>query len=139
MELYIGGINQGKLAYVLNRYKLCMESPYLCDGAFCSKEEILSKPYINHFHDFIKRLLQEQDVNEGATTGYMEDFLEEFFQKNPKAVVISNEVGYGIVPMDRKDRIFRETVGRCLCRIAARATRVERIVCGLGMVIKMEG
>lgn len=136
MELYIGGISQGKLVYVLQKYQINKDSPLLCDGAICSKEDILTKPYINHFHEFIRRLLQEQESKEGVKTGYIEEFLSEFFDKNPKAVVISNEVGYGIVPMDRKDRIYRETVGRSLCKIAERSIRVERIICGLGTVIK---
>ena len=33
----------------------------------------------------------------------------------------------------------REAVGRLCCRLAARAARVERIFCGLPMVLKGEG
>jgi adenosyl cobinamide kinase/adenosyl cobinamide phosphate guanylyltransferase len=136
MELYIGGISQGKLLYVLQKYQIKKDSSLLCDGASCSKEDMLRKPYINHFHEFIRRLLQEQESKQRVTTDYVEEFLSEFLDRNPKAVVISNEVGYGIVPMNREDRIYRETVGRSLCKVAARSIRVERIVCGLGMVIK---
>ncbi|BCJ96391.1 hypothetical protein acsn021_39600 [Anaerocolumna cellulosilytica] len=137
MELYIGGISQGKLAYVLQKYEISKDSPLLCDGAICSQEDILAKPFINQFHEFIRRLLKEQqEAKDVVATSYIEEFLFEFFEKNPKAVVISNEVGYGIVPMDCKDRIYRETVGRSLCKIAERSKRVERIICGLGTVIK---
>lgn len=128
MELYIGGISQGKLRYVANKKRIAADSIMICDGAVCSKEDILSKPIINHFHDYIKRLLSEEVK--------VEEFLEELLRKNPGAVIISNEVGYGIVPMDKSDRIFRETVGRSLCRLAENADKVERIVCGIGMKIK---
>ena len=40
MELYIGGLNQGKLDYVLTKYKITKDSDQLCDGAVCTKEEL---------------------------------------------------------------------------------------------------
>ncbi|MBP6421033.1 MAG: bifunctional adenosylcobinamide kinase/adenosylcobinamide-phosphate guanylyltransferase, partial [Agathobacter sp.] len=42
----------------------------------------------------------------------------------------------GIVPLDSFEREYRERLGRLLCEIAAKAERVERIVCGIGQRIK---
>ena len=47
----------------------------------------------------------------------------------------------GAAPLGHQNpkRARREAVGRLCCRLAARAARVERIFCGLPMVLKGEG
>lgn len=57
-------------------------------------------------------------------------------EAEPEAVIVSDEVGCGIVPLDAGDRAWREGVGRALCVIAQRSERVVRAVCGIGTVIK---
>lgn len=51
-------------------------------------------------------------------------------------VVVCDEVGCGVVPADPEGRHYREEVGRAACRLAAEARRVERIVCGIPVVIR---
>ena len=51
-------------------------------------------------------------------------------------IVISDEVGSGIIPLDKFDRDWRESVGRELCKIAAKADEVWRVNCGIGQRIK---
>lgn len=53
-----------------------------------------------------------------------------------KEAVILNEVGGGVIPMTRRERDQRDASGRLAILLAARASRVVRIVCGLPMVIK---
>lgn len=53
-----------------------------------------------------------------------------------KEVLICNEVGCGVVPIDVKERLWREEVGRLCIALARRATRVVRIQCGLPIVLK---
>jgi adenosyl cobinamide kinase/adenosyl cobinamide phosphate guanylyltransferase len=53
-----------------------------------------------------------------------------------KEVVVCSEVGSGVVPMDRKEREAREATGRLCIRLAQRAERVVRLVCGIPTVIK---
>ena len=53
-------------------------------------------------------------------------------------ILICDEVGSGIVPLERKDRIYREAVGRVLCAAVAKSDRVERILCGIGQCLKQE-
>jgi adenosylcobinamide kinase / adenosylcobinamide-phosphate guanylyltransferase len=52
------------------------------------------------------------------------------------AVLVSNEVGSGIVPENAEARRFRDLQGRLNQRIAARADRVVLLVAGLPVVIK---
>ena len=52
------------------------------------------------------------------------------------SVLVSNEVGSGIVPDNAEARRFRDLQGRLNQRIAARADRVVLLVAGLPMVVK---
>jgi len=52
------------------------------------------------------------------------------------AVLVSNEVGFGIVPDNALARRFRDLQGRLNQRLAARADRVVLVVAGLPVVVK---
>ena len=58
------------------------------------------------------------------------------YAKEKDAVILTNEIGYGIVPEDAFLRKYREEVGRLCCLIAAEADLVIRVVAGIGVVIK---
>ena len=109
MKLYIGGAYQGQeeLAW--------RENP---DG------EIFER-----FHETIREKVQKEGMDAPA-------FAEKFCREHPDAVVVSDEVGSGVVPMAAEDRAFREAVGRVLCVIARNAEQVTRCVCGIGVRIK---
>lgn len=53
-------------------------------------------------------------------------------------VIVSNEVGHGIVPDNALARQFREAQGRLNIALAARADRVVQVVAGLPQVLKGE-
>ena len=52
--------------------------------------------------------------------------------KHPGCIIIGDEVGCGIVPMDEKMRRFRDVYGRLMVRLARRASQVWRVYCGIG-------
>lgn len=59
--------------------------------------------------------------------------LESLLQKE---VVLCDEIGCGLVPMEKEERQRRERVGRLCVALAKEATQVIRVVCGIGQVIK---
>jgi adenosylcobinamide kinase/adenosylcobinamide-phosphate guanylyltransferase len=63
--------------------------------------------------------------------GFLER-LEEYVGSNPDAVVICCEVGGGVVPVDARERQYREDVGHACRMLAKRADRVYRVLCGIG-------
>jgi adenosyl cobinamide kinase/adenosyl cobinamide phosphate guanylyltransferase len=53
-----------------------------------------------------------------------------------KLIIICDEVGAGIVPMDEFEREYRENVGRIACFFADKAERAVRMVCGIAINLK---
>ena len=51
-------------------------------------------------------------------------------------VIICDEIGCGIVPMDPFERIWREETGRAMCILAAKADFVYRLYSGIAVRIK---
>lgn len=83
---------------------------------------------VTDFQKYIRRELEkERDVSELA---------EQIILKNPDVILVSQEVGYGVVPVDAFDRKYREAVGRVCTKLAAYSHKVTRVVCGIGTVIK---
>jgi len=63
-------------------------------------------------------------------------FAESFVSSHPECIIVADEVGSGVVPIDKNDRLFRENAGRALCIIARNSESVTRVVCGIGVRIK---
>ena len=53
-----------------------------------------------------------------------------------KEVVICNEVGSGVIPVERNVRLGREAAGRLCVLLAQKAEAVVRMVCGIPTIIK---
>lgn len=125
MRLIIGGAFQGKLEFALG---LMGRDADIAWGDEDSFEMAFERPIICRFHEYVRRLLREgRDV---------EAYLAELEEKNPEAVIVMDEIGYGIVPVDPADRRFREEAGRTGQRLAGKAEAVYRVVCGIGTRIK---
>ena len=60
----------------------------------------------------------------------------EFVEKYPDCVIISDEIGNGIVSIEAFEREYRERTGRVLVELAKKAEEVERVICGIGQKIK---
>jgi adenosylcobinamide kinase/adenosylcobinamide-phosphate guanylyltransferase len=51
-------------------------------------------------------------------------------------VIVTNEVGLGIVPAYASGRLYRDALGRVNQRLASAATRVYLMIAGLGVDIR---
>lgn len=130
MILIVGGQSQGKLAHAL-RLAGCGAGA-VCDGAGCPLCPIPPDTRIlNQLHLFVYRQLQA-----GRDARQIARVLDAWLSAVPDAVIISNEIGCGIVPMDAFERAWRECTGRLLCSLAARAQRVDRVICGVAQALR---
>lgn len=137
MKLIIGGAFQGKLEYAKTEYGL---ADGWIDGADCVLEEIGTCRGIFHFEAWVHRFLQERSGQERAWELTVEAFAKTvadcLYEKNPELVVVTRELGCGIVPIDPDDRKYRETHGRICTELARHADEVVRVICGVGMRLK---
>lgn len=126
MKLVIGGACQGKRSYASRQYQI--KDPDWTDGNTCCPEELFGAEAVFDFHMVIRRLLKEEkDVQK---------WVGELWENNPRLVIVTNEVGYGIVPMEAEERVWREACGRACTILASRADEVVRVCCGIGGKIK---
>ena len=124
MILVIGGAFQGKQAFAR---QLCGTEGW-ADGRICKEEEIDSCRGMLYFHEYIRnRLTEGQDCT--GLAGHIA-------RNNPGIVLVADELGCGVVPVDAFDRRYRETAGRVCTGLAAEAEAVYRVVCGIGVRIK---
>lgn len=126
MRLIIGGANQGKADFAVKKYGL--SPPEIADGETVGIRENLKFKCVKNYHFFIKKLLEngENPI----------EFTAKIIAENPDIIVIMNEIGGGIIPIEKAERIWREQVGIVGCMLAENAESVERIVCGICTKIK---
>ena len=127
MKLVIGGTAQGTLEYVLLKHDV--QKNMVWDGVLPNDRELNGNiVIINHLHQWIKNCM--------VSGGCPEDEIMSFLDCNEDCIIICDEIGNGIVPIDPFEREYRERTGRILVQLAMRAEEVERIICGIGQKIK---
>ncbi|MBR1444631.1 MAG: bifunctional adenosylcobinamide kinase/adenosylcobinamide-phosphate guanylyltransferase [Firmicutes bacterium] len=107
MILVIGGAFQGKEKFARDRFK--------DKNIFCGFEK--------YMREKLKKGEKREDIFEKIKDGKYD-------------VIISCEIGCGIVPIEKEERYIREETGRILCDIAAACEEVWRVQCGIGTKIK---
>ena len=124
----MGGRAQGKLDYVRGRYPEKGRSVF---GESAGVEDCLGAEIIAHFHLFVKGF--------GGNSEKAFEAVGRILEGNPQVIILCDEIGCGIVPMEKEEREYRELVGRIMGMVVSRAERVERLVCGIPQVLKGDG
>ena len=155
MRLVIGGAYQGKKEYVKRQYYI--EETEIWGGDYPVSEGAWK--CICGLHKIVKGIMQELSANKennGCMTDHTarqkteqkaewssEELSEHVLQyicrltdNHPDIILVCDEVGGGIVPIEKAERDYRECVGRVLCALAKEADTVERVHCGIGQTIK---
>lgn len=125
MKLIVGGAYQGKTAYVMKKYNIRPEE--IINGEDVQLCRLSEFKCIDSYHLFVKRLLKNGSDPVEITEKIPDNF---------PGIIIMNEIGNGIIPIEKSERIWREQVGKAGCFLAGRAESVERIVCGQAVLIK---
>lgn len=129
MKIAVGGAYQGKCSVMAPLFGLKQDA--FLDGASCSFGEIFHARGVDHFHAYIGRALQEGKSLAG--------FAGRLFLENPHIVVIADEVGSGVVPVEADARRYRECVGRICGELASFSEEVWRVICGIPVCLKETG
>ena len=81
---------------------------------------------------WLSNLMHREQDPEAETDG----LIEALAAARAPVVLVSNEIGLGLVPMEPLSRRFRDAQGRLNQRVAAAATRVEFVAAGLPLRLK---
>ncbi|MBN1623275.1 MAG: bifunctional adenosylcobinamide kinase/adenosylcobinamide-phosphate guanylyltransferase [Clostridia bacterium] len=79
---------------------------------------------------------QTLDVIESTIFSEIKNLLDVMIKNNKTLIMVSNEVGMGIVPSYRLGSIFRDISGRVNQFLAGEADEVYNIICGLPQKLK---
>lgn len=107
--LIVGAAHQGKRSYAKK--------------VFCGEEIRFES-----LHEDIRRLMEHGEDPFETLLGMLDEC--------ENWIVVCDEVGCGVVPMDEFSRQYREQVGRVCCELARRANLVIRVTCGLPQALK---
>ena len=123
IRIVTGGAFQGKKNYA----QLCYPGLKWSSGADCSFEDVKTWEAVDGFHLFIWRWLK---------SGRTKEELLEMISEERDLVIVCDEIGCGLVPVDAFEREYRAAVGRIMTGLTKKAVRADRVICGIGYVIK---
>lgn len=78
----------------------------------------------------------DQELGQTSVLSEMEKLTRTIEKLEAKAIIVSNEVGLGLVPPYELGRIYRDILGRANQYIAERASEVHLLVAGIPMKMK---
>jgi adenosylcobinamide kinase/adenosylcobinamide-phosphate guanylyltransferase len=112
--LVIGGLASGKREYVKKAFGFADSD--MADGV------LDSRPVLYNLQNLVFKAPDS-----------IEELLPSLLLKK---VIICNEVGSGVVPVDKAERAAREATGWLCVSLAEQAEKVIRLYCGIATVIK---
>ncbi len=132
MILVVGGSNQGKLAWTLRNFGYKPAQVAEGENLALTLPLPLEKYLVwHHLEIFLRRVMQQE-----WPADKLEKLRAELLGLPENMVIICDSVGGGLVPVESFDRQWRELVGRVCCDLAAEASQVWRIFCGLPQRLK---
>lgn len=126
MIFIYGGIAQNKLKFTLEKFSLSESDVF--DAEKKDISYLRNEKVIYHFDRIAEKWI-ESDMDPLGEIVKIKDRLAD-------RIIISNEVGCGLVPADSRERKYREAVGRINCILAEKSDTVYRVCCGLGLMLK---
>lgn len=126
MKLILGGYANGRTAYAMQNYQLTESDCF--DAAAETLARWNGQRLILHAEQLVNPWLEQG--KEPCTE------ILPWLERWQNAVLITQEVGCGLVPVTPQQRQLREAVGHFNRLLAECAETVERVCCGLGMQLK---
>jgi adenosylcobinamide kinase/adenosylcobinamide-phosphate guanylyltransferase len=85
---------------------------------------------------FVSNLMEAAETDAASMVRRLDDFLGALRTTPAAVVLVSNEVGSGVVPPYPAGRVFRDALGELNQRVAAIADNVVLMVAGLPLALK---
>lgn len=130
MRLITGGAFQGKLEIARELYgrQNPGKEPVVLEGELAGLVQLQQADIIRRFHLWLRALLQKGEDPYPMVEGLLAE--------NPDVLILMDQLGCGIVPVDAFDRAWREAAGRIGCLLAKRASEVYLVNCGIARRLK---
>jgi len=125
MYFIFGGKSQGKLDYAKQIYG---KKRTVCDLESCAIEDALSADILINIQAAVKSML----ISGQNPSGYFKNHIDQFSGK----ILIGDEIGCGIVPVDALEREWRDETGWVYQFLVSKAERVDRVWAGIGQILK---
>lgn len=119
MHLIIGGRSQGKLEYAL---KISKQNAIVADLNNVSLQKTADADIICNIHLGVRKLIE-------AGLEPLEEF-NQLIEQLGHAILIGDEIGSGIVPIDTFERKWRDETGRVYVMLSRNADKVDRVWAG---------
>ena len=123
MIFVFGGRYSGKGEYVRREMNVSEIAGY--DAEY---DKLKTAQAVRDLHLLVKKIM----LDGGDPMAHIQRLIAD----NHDIIIISDEIGCGVVPVDKFDREWREAVGRISCYLTEKAETVIRVVCGIGSTIK---
>lgn len=134
MILYTGGKYQGKLNILLSETGLNDDEVLNLETMKIKSEisdNLSSYKAIAYVEEYIRKL-SEENLEKDEIVNKVISLHKAI---NPKYIIVT-EVGCGVIPIKKSERIFREATGEVTTYFAKHAEEVYRVVCGIKTRIK---
>lgn len=86
--------------------------------------------------NLVLRMGEDFSGVDGVVSAEIDAIIAAHQQLNAHFILVTNEVGLGIVPANKLSRIYRDALGRANQRLAAYASEVLMMVAGLPLIVK---
>lgn len=109
-----------------------------CDVALldCITIMILNLMYCDEEADYDNMTMDEINKVEGLIKEEFKRVIDYVSNSQMDMIMVTNEIGLGIVPENRLSRVYRDIVGRINQQCAKAADEVYLVTCGIPMKIK---
>lgn len=126
MVLIFAGAYQGKLDFARRAFEFNEDDVFYCNSETESFD--LEKKVIYGLEKFIYGYQQR---NRSA-----EEYIKKQLPLMCDKIIICEDISRGLVPMDKIERAWRESTGRIVNLIAAHASEVYTVFCGIESKVK---
>ncbi len=125
MILVFGGAYQGKKEFVATKYDYKLEDMYQCN----EKDPVdFSKDVITDLENYILGAIRRDENPLAFVNANKANFRDK--------IIIITDVGSGIVPISKEQRLFRDNVGKITQILSRDSKEVYRVFCGIGEKLK---
>lgn len=130
----LGGAYQGKRNWVRSKWNQIEETEMKRWIATERNDEQWCM--IVDCNQYIKQQLKQSDLDKEESVQTIRKQIRQRWNNANNVIVIIDEIGYGLVPLEKKDRIYRELMGRVTCDLVEEATHVYRLIGGISVQLK---